>query len=133
MAFHYEVVIDQPIGELFRRKFLMNVGKMKCCEMFKLMYPGTPNLWEFKTGKEIFTLSFSEEAGDQKERISIDSMTLDLKNTVISTIKDSLNDYLLNFLSPLTAIPGPEFEKRIETFTGKLESELLSGMSVNQT
>ncbi len=113
MAFHYEVIIDQPMAELFRRKFLMNVSKTKCCEMFKLISPGIPNLWEFKTGKNIFTLSFSEEPGEQKERLSVDSMTLDLKEIIMQTIQAGLTDYLLNFLSPFAKIPKAELESKI--------------------
>jgi hypothetical protein len=114
MAFHYEVIIDQPMGEVFRRKFLSNVGRTKCCEMFKLVSPGMPSLWEFKTGKDIFTLSFNEEPGEQKERISIDSMTLDLKDAVMDTIQNGLTDYLMDLLSPFTKGPRVELENKIK-------------------
>ncbi len=114
MAFHYELIIDQPMAELFRRKFLVNASKTKCSEMFKLISPGMPNLWEFKTGKDIFTLSFSEEPGEQKERLSIDSMTLDLKDVVMQTIQDGLMDYLINFLLPLSKVPKSELENKIK-------------------
>jgi hypothetical protein len=114
MSFHYEVVIDPPIGEIFRRKFLAAVGKTKSCQMFKLMSPGMPNLWEFKMGKDIFTLSFSEEPGEQKERLSIDSMTLNLKDIVVETIQSGLAEYLTNLLEPLSKIPKAEMEDKIK-------------------
>jgi hypothetical protein len=126
MAFHYEVIIDQPLGELFRQKFLVNIGRTKCCQMFKLMSAGMPNLWEFKAGKDIFTLSFSEEAGEQKERISIDSMTLDLKEVVVDTIRSGLKDYLFSFIAPLTEIPPAEFEKKVNAYLERLTPELIS-------
>jgi|WetSurMetagenome_2_1015567.scaffolds.fasta_scaffold299684_1 hypothetical protein len=114
MAFHYEVIIDQPMAELFRRKFLLNASKTKASEMFKLLSPGMPNLWEFKTGKDIFTLSFSEESGEQKERLAVDSMTLDLKDVVLNTIQDGLVDYTVNFLLPLSKLPKVELENKIK-------------------
>jgi hypothetical protein len=126
MAFHYEVIIDPPMGELFRQKFITSIGRTKCCQMFKLISPGMPNLWEFKSGKDIFTLSFSEESGEQKERISIDSMTLDLKDVVVDTIKSGLKDYLVNFISPLAEMPLAEFEKRVNAYLEKLAPELIS-------
>jgi hypothetical protein len=122
MSFHYEVIIDPPMGELFRRKFLANVGKTKCCEMFKLISPGIPNLWEFKTGKDIFTLSFSEEPGEQKERLSVDSMTLDLKDTIMQTVQAGLLDYLINFLTPFAKIPPAEMESKIKECFKNLEN-----------
>ena len=122
MAFHYEVIVDQPMGELFRRKFLASVGRTKCCEMFKLISPGIPNLWEFKTGKDLFTLSFSEEPGEQKERLSVDSMTLDLKDIIMETIQSGLLDYLLNFLSPLAKVPQTEMESKIKDCFKNLEN-----------
>jgi hypothetical protein len=122
MAFHYEVIVDQPMGELFRRKFLASVGRTKCCEMFKLISPGIPNLWEFKTGKDLFTLSFSEEPGEQKERLSVDSMTLDLKDIIMETIQSGLLDYLLNFLSPLAKVPQTEMESKIKEGFKNLEN-----------
>ena len=109
------------MGELFRRKFLANVGKTKCCEMFKLISPGIPNLWEFKTGKDIFTLSFSEEPGEQKERLSVDSMTLDLKDIIMQTIQSGLLDYLINFLSPFAKVPQTEMENKIKDCFKNLE------------
>ena len=124
MSFHYEVVIDQPMAELFRHKFLANVSKTKCCEMFKLISPGIPNLWEFKTGKDIFTLSFSEEPGEQKERVSVDSMTLDLKDVILDSIQSGLEDYLLSFLTPFAKISRLELETRIRDTFKSLESSI---------
>jgi hypothetical protein len=114
MSFHYEVIIDQPMGEVFRRKFLANVSRTRCCEMFKLVSPGMPSLWEFKIGKDIFTLSFNEEPGEQKERISIDSLTLDLKDAVMDTIQSGLTEYLLTLITPFTKVPRPELENKIK-------------------
>jgi hypothetical protein len=124
MSFHYEVVVDQPMAELFRRKFLTNVSTTRCCEMFKLIAPGIPNLWEFKTGKDIFTLSFSEEPGEQKERLSIDSMTLDLKDVILQTVQSGLSDYLLNFLTPITKVSRSELETKINDNFKNLETIL---------
>jgi hypothetical protein len=114
MSFHYEVVIEPALAALFRQKFLENMGKTKCCEMFRLVAPGMPNLWEFKTGKDIITLSFSGEADERKERLVIESMTLDLTDVVIATIRSGLADYLISFLAPLTKIPRTELESRIK-------------------
>jgi hypothetical protein len=122
MSFHYEVVIDPPMGELFRHRFLASVSKTKCCEMFKLMSPGMPNLWEFKTGKDIFTLSFNEEPGEQKEKLSVDSLTLDLKDIIIDTVKNGLTEYLLCFLSPLSKVPRADFEGKVKEFFKNVES-----------
>jgi hypothetical protein len=124
MSFHYEVVIDLPMGEIFRHKFLSTIGKTQCCQMFKLMSPGMPNLWEFKMGKDIFTLSFNEEPGEQKERLSIDSMTLDLKEIVLDTIQSSVSEYLLNFLQPLAKIPKAEMEEKIRDYFKSLAGTL---------
>ncbi len=124
MSFHYEVIIEPPMGELFRHKFLTSVTRSKCCEMFKLISPGMPNLWEFKTGKDIFTLSFSEESGEQKERLTVDSMTLDLKDVIVDTVKSGLTDYLLNFLTPLSKVPRSELENKIKECFKNLEGAL---------
>jgi hypothetical protein len=124
MSFHYEVLIDPPMGELFRHKFLSSVSKIKCSEMFKLMSPGMPSLWEFKTGKDMFTLSFSEESGEQKERLAVDSLTLDLKDVIIDTVQNGLTDYLMCFLEPLSKAPKTELEARIKECFKTLESVL---------
>jgi hypothetical protein len=124
MSFHYEVITDSAMGDLFRRKFLSNISRTKACEMFKLMAPGMPNLWEFKTGKDIFTLSFSEEPGEEKERLSIDSMTLDLKDAIMDTIKSGLKDYLISFMTPLSKVPPSEMENKIQEYLKSLESTI---------
>jgi hypothetical protein len=124
MSFHYEVIIEPALSELFRRKFLSYVGRTRCCEMFKLMSPGMPNLWEFKTGKDIFTLSFSEEPGEQMERLSVDSMTLDMRETIMETVKSGLMEYLMPLLAPLSPLPRPELENKINELYGNLEKAM---------
>ena len=125
MSFHYEVVTDLPMGEIFRRKFLSTIGKTQCCQMFKLVSPGMPNLWEFKVGKDIFTLSFNEEPGEEKERLSLDSMTLNLKDLILETVQSILDECLLNFLQPLSKVPKNEMQERIRESLKSLEAGLI--------
>ncbi len=126
MAFHYEVVVEPNLAALFRQKFLESVGKTQCCEMFKLIAPGMPNLWEFKVGKDIFTLSFNEEAGEQKERLVIDSMTLDLSEIILSAVQSGLTDYLLKFLTPLAKVPEAELVSKIKAYCAELGKLLVA-------
>lgn len=128
MSFHYEVVADSALTGLFRRKFLENVSRTKCCEMFRLVAPGMPALWEFKTGKDIFTISFGEEANERTEKLAIDSMTLDLTETIVLTMQSCVTEYLFNFLAPLSKVPVEELEKRV-----KKRIEGLQGMLLPQT
>ncbi|MDP2917506.1 MAG: hypothetical protein Q8O16_06215 [Dehalococcoidia bacterium] len=122
MAFHYEVVTEPALAALFRQKFLENMGKTKCCEMFRLVAPGMPNFWEFKAGKDIIMLSFTEEADERRERLVIDSMTLDLTDTILQTIHSGMMDYLMNFLAPLARMPATELEGRIKAQLEGLET-----------
>ena len=122
MSFYYEVVVEEPLGEWFRRKFLQSVTKTKCCEMFKLMAPGIPNLWQFKVGKEVFTLSFSYEPGEQKERLVIESMTMDLRDVILLTVESNMAEYIKEFLLPLTKVSGDEMEVRLKNFLKELDT-----------
>ncbi len=128
MSFHYEVVAEMSAVTLFRQKFLESVSKTKCCQMFRLVAPGIPNFWEFKVGKDIFTLSFSEQADERTVRLSIDSMTLDLTEIIVSTIQSVATDYLINFLKPLSKVSKDELDKRV-----KARMETLEVMLVPQT
>lgn len=125
MSFHYEVVADPYSVTLFRQKFLENVGKTRCCEMFRLVAPGMPNFWEFKTGKDIFTLSFNEESDERSVRLIIDSMTLDLTDTIVSTIQSAVTNYLFTFLKPLAKVSEDELEKRVKLRVEGLQVILL--------
>ena len=125
MGFHYEVVAASPLTELFRQRFLQNMRETKGCEMFRLTTPDAASFWEFKRGNNIFTLSFTEEAGGQMERIVIESDTLDLSDVVISVVKSGLSAYLVQFLLPLTKIPRTELESRIKAYLSRLQTELL--------
>ena len=125
MGFHYEVVAALPLTELFRQRFLQNMKETKGFEIFRVAHPDAPSFWEFKRANDIFTLSFSDEAGEQMGRIVIESDTLDLSDVVISVVKSGLSAYLVQFLLPLTKIPRTELESRIKAYLSRLQTELL--------
>ena len=125
MAFRYEVVLEMALAELFRERFLQVLKESHCCEIFRLVTPDIPNIWEFKRGKDIFTLEFTEEEGDQEERIIIQSDKLDLTDIIISAVQAGLANYLLKVLSPLAQIPQAELESRINAHLAGLQSDIL--------
>jgi hypothetical protein len=125
MAFRYEVVIEPPLSQLFREKFLQNTQETKCCELFHLITPDMPNVWEFRRDKGTFTLSYTEEEGEQKERIVIESDTLDLSDIIIAAIQNGITDYLVQFLLPLAKTSRAELESRIKARLESLKTALV--------
>ncbi len=125
MVFKYEVVMEADLAELFRERFLETIKESRCCEIFKLVTPDSPNIWEFRRGKDIFTLEFAEEEGADKERITVQSETLDLTDMIISTVQAGMARYLLRVLSPLAQVPQAELESRIKAHLAGLRSDIL--------
>ena len=125
MAFRYEVGLKADLAELFRERFMQVMKESRCCEIFRLVTPDSPNIWEFKRGKDIFTLEFAEEEGNQEERIIIQSDKLDLTDIIISAVQAGLADYLLKVLSPLAQVPQAELESRIKAHLAGLQSDIL--------
>jgi hypothetical protein len=80
-----------------------------------MMAPGIPSLWQFKVGKDVFTLSYSYEPGQQKEKLVIESMTMDLRDVILLTIEDSMAEYAREFMLPLCKISGDELTGKLRT------------------
>jgi hypothetical protein len=124
MSFHYEVTVELPLAEVFRQMFLKHIRGEQCCELFRLVTPDAPNIWDFRLGEDIFSIAFTEEAGEQKESIDIDSDTLDLTKVIAGVMEKGVIDFLIQFLSPLAKVPKAELEKRIKARLNDLERDL---------
>lgn len=124
MAFRYEVAVETPLAELFIHRFLHSIRERQCCEVFRLLTPDAPNIWKFRRDKDIFTVTFSEEAAEQRGRIIIESATMDLSEVIISTVQSGLSDYMVKFLMPLARIPRTELESRIRACLAALPGKL---------